>query len=83
MVVTTMLRTVDGQVSRDFRFNSDDVIEPTFGSISTAIYIYIYIYIYISLSTVVLNSRDRQGKVWLPKKRARKKQPYNNNYAKN
>ena len=25
------------------------------------LYIYIYIYIYISLSTIVLNSRDRQG----------------------
>ena len=25
------------------------------------------IYIYISLSTVVLNSRDQKGNVWLPK----------------
>ena len=30
--------------------------------------IYIYIYIYISLGTLVPNSRDRQGKLWLPKK---------------
>ena len=26
----------------------------------------IYIYIYISLSMVVLDSRDQQGKLWLP-----------------
>ena len=31
-------------------------------------YEYIYIYIYISLGTLVPNSRDRQGKLWLPKK---------------
>ena len=30
--------------------------------------IYIYIYIYISLGTLVPSSRDRQGKLWLPKK---------------
>ena len=30
--------------------------------------IYIYIYIYILLGTLVPNSRDRQGKLWLPKK---------------
>ena len=30
------------------------------------IYIYVYIYIYISLGTLVPNSRDRQGKLWLP-----------------
>ena len=30
------------------------------------IYIYIYIYVYISLGTLVPNSRDRQGKLWLP-----------------
>ena len=29
---------------------------------------YIYTYIYISLGTLVPNSRDRQGKLWLPKK---------------
>ena len=32
------------------------------------IYIHIYIYIYISLGTLVPNSRERQGKLWLPKK---------------
>ena len=32
------------------------------------IYIYIYIYVYISLSTLVPNSRGRQGKLWLLKK---------------
>ena len=31
-------------------------------------YVYIYIYIYISLGTLVPNSRDQQGKLWLPKK---------------
>ena len=30
------------------------------------IYVYIYMYIYISLGTLVPNSRDRQGKLWLP-----------------
>ena len=30
--------------------------------------VYIYIYIYISLGTLVPNSRDRQGKLWLLKK---------------
>ena len=32
------------------------------------IYVYIYVYIYISLGTLVPNSRDRQGTLWLPKK---------------
>ena len=31
-------------------------------------YIYICIYVYISLGTLVPNSRDRQEKLWLPKK---------------
>ena len=30
--------------------------------------LYSILYIYILLSTVVLNSRDRQGKLWLPQK---------------
>ena len=34
----------------------------------------------LSLSTVVLNSRDRQGKLWLPKMHPRK--PCNNNLSK-
>ena len=39
---------------------------PIIGSLR---YIYnIYIYIYISLGMLVPNSRDRQGKLWLPKK---------------
>ena len=41
-----------------------------------------YIYIYISLGTLVPNSRDRQGKLWLPKKQKTALQttlqPYNN-----
>ena len=28
----------------------------------------VYTYIIISLGTIVPNSRDRQGKLWLPKK---------------
>ena len=40
------------------------------------IYKYIYIYIYISLGTLVPNSRDRQGKLWLLNVFG--KQPYNN-----
>ena len=35
--------------------------------------------VYISLRTLVPNSRDRQGKLWLPKNRKQLgKQPYNN-----
>ena len=32
------------------------------------IYVYICIYIYVSLGTLVPNSTDRQGKLWLLKK---------------
>ena len=37
---------------------------------------------YVSLSIIVLNSRDRQGKLWLPEN-APEKQPCNNNRLKN
>ena len=52
----------------------------SFGELS--VYSYAII-LCLSLSTVVLNSRDWQGKLWLPEKTRPKKQPCKNNRLKN
>ena len=46
-------------------FKSEGALAPCPPFLMPMIY---YIYIYISLGTLVPNSRDRQGKLWLPKK---------------
>ena len=40
-------------------------------------YVCMYIYIYISLSTIVLNSRDRQGMYGMQHFRTPRNAPYN------
>ena len=56
-----MLLTGIGQKVSSLGF---DIFDISLGKVN----VYIYIYIYISLGMLVPNNRDRQGKLWLPKK---------------
>ena len=67
--VLTFKYTVESSYSVLSSYLSANVLVQLYLCLNTVLNacIYVCMYFYVSLSMVVINSRDRQGKLWLPK----------------